>query len=109
MTKHEKKVLDRLWQKRVTGGQCSIPGCHKEGVEGHHVMKRRYLNTRWDTKNGRGLCNGHHRWAENHPIAYEVLIIEEIGTEAYEALREKSLMIVKQFYDEVKGEIEWNG
>jgi hypothetical protein len=34
MTKHEKKALDRLWQAKITGGECWYPGCHKEGNEG---------------------------------------------------------------------------
>lgn len=101
MTKQQRKNLDILWQQIITGGQCSHPGCSKEGTEGHHVFKRRYHNTRWDTDNGRGLCRAHHEWVEGHPTAYEVLIIEEIGMEAYEALREKALMVRKQFYDEI--------
>ena len=102
MTKREKKLLDRLWQEEITGGQCSILGCNKQGTEGHHIFKRRYLNTRWEIRNGRALCNGHHQWAETHPQAYEVLIIEDVGIEAYEVLRMDALMIKKQFYDEVK-------
>jgi hypothetical protein len=106
MTKQQRKKLDRLWQQIITGGPCSILGCNKEGTEGHHIFKRRYHNTRWDIKNGRGLCRGHHDWAERHPIAYEVLIVEEIGHEAYEALREKALMVKKQFYDEILKELK---
>lgn len=102
MTKHEKRVCDKLWQIKITGGLCSFPGCNRIGNEGHHVIKRRYLNTRWDIENGRALCRTHHVWAETNPQAYEDLIIEEIGEEAYQALREKALMVVKQFYDEIK-------
>jgi hypothetical protein len=106
MTSNQKKALDRLWQAKITGGECWYPGCHKEGNEGHHTIKRRFLNTRWDVANGRGLCRGHHDWAERNPIAYEVLITEEIGLEAYEALRQKSLMVVKQFYDEIREDLK---
>ena len=102
MTKHEKKALDRLWQEKVTGGICTHPGCNKIGNEGHHIMKRRYLNTRWLVENGRALCREHHLWADTNPQAYEDLIIGDIGPGAYEALRQKSLMIVKQFYNEIK-------
>jgi len=102
MTKHEKKVCDRLWQEKITGGICSMPGCNKVGIDGHHVMKCRYLNTRWDVKNGRALCREHHNWAETHPTEYENMIIREIGAWEYALLREKSLIIKKQFYDEIR-------
>lgn len=102
MTSNQKKALDRTWQERITGGICSIPGCNRIGNEGHHIMKRRYLNTRWDIENGRALCREHHLWADTNPICYENLIVEEIGIEAYEALRQKSLMVVKQFYDDIR-------
>ncbi|MCK5609777.1 HNH endonuclease [Candidatus Pacearchaeota archaeon] len=106
MTKQQRKKLDILWQQRITGGQCSHPGCSKEGTEGHHIFKRRYHNTRWDIDNGRALCRTHHDWAERHPIAYEVLIVEQIGHDAYGALREKALMVKKQFYDGILKELK---
>ncbi len=102
MTSNQKKICDRLWQEKITGDTCSFLGCNRVGNEGHHIMKRRYLNTRWDIKNGRALCRRHHDWAERNPTAYEVLIVEEIGIEAYEALRDKSLMVVKQYYKELR-------
>ncbi len=102
MTKHQKKTLDQLWQKKITGGQCSYTGCNQIGCEGHHILKRRYRNTRWDTENGRPLCRGHHDWAERNPQAYEDLIIQEIGAEAYEALRRKARIVIKHFYEEIK-------
>ena len=106
MTSNQKKTLDKLWQIKVTGGQCSMPGCNKQGLEGHHVLKRRYLNVRWNLKNGRALCRMCHAWAENNPVSYEVVIVQEIGQGAYEALREKALMVVKQFYDEIRKELK---
>lgn len=72
------------------------------GVEGHHaIMKRRYLNTRWDIDNGRALCNEHHIYAETHPKAYENLIVGEIGGIAYGRVRDKALTLKKQYYDEI--------
>ena len=106
MTKHEKKTCDKLWQIKITGGICSMPGCNRIGNEGHHIMKRRYLNTRWDIENGRALCRDHHLWAETNPQAYEDLIVEEIGVEAYEALRQKARMVVKQFYNEIREKLK---
>jgi hypothetical protein len=107
MTKHQKKQLDILWQQKVTEGKpCSYPGCCKMGSEGHHaVMKRRYLNTRWDVKNGRALCNEHHIYAETNPKAYENLIVGEIGAIEYARIRDKALMVRKQFYDEIRREL----
>ncbi|MCK5604494.1 hypothetical protein KAR91_21570 [Candidatus Pacearchaeota archaeon] len=106
MTKHEKKVCDKLWQIKVTGGTCSFPGCNRIGNEGHHVMKRRYLNTRWVIENGRRLCREHHLWADTHPAEYENMIIREIGSYEYENLRIQAQMVVKQFYSEIRGGLE---
>lgn len=105
MTSNQKKICDRLWQIKVTAsGICSI--CGKHGTEGHHILKRRYLSVRWLPDNGRCLCRECHVWAENNPQAYEDLIVEEIGVEAYQALREKARMVVKQFYDEIREELK---
>ena len=102
MTKQQRKKLDVLWQQKVTDGKpCSYPGCCKMGNEGHHIFKRRYLNTRWSIENGRALCRDHHDWAEKHPVIYEALIIDEIGEEAYGVLRLGSLTLKKQYYDEI--------
>ena len=106
MTKHEKKALDKSWQIKITGGTCSYPECNRIGNEGHHaIAKRRYLNTRWDIANGRALCRTHHDWADTHPTEYENMIIREIGSWEYALLREKSLIIKKQFYDENRKEL----
>ena len=103
MTGSQKKALDKLWQMKITGGTCSYPGCNKIGNEGHHaIARRRYLNTRWDIANGRALCREHHFWVDTHPLEYKYMIISEIGIQEYEKLREKSLMVVKQFYDEIR-------
>ena len=101
MTKYEKKKLDSLWQKLITVGKCSYPGCNKTGSEGHHIFKRRFYNTRWKVENGRALCRTHHDWAETHPVIYEALIIGEIGLEAYGVLRLESLTLKKQYYNEI--------
>lgn len=102
MTSNQKKTLDKLWQIQVTGVTCTYPGCNKIGNEGHHIMKRRYLNTRWLIENGRALCREHHLWADTNPQAYEDLVIGEVGTAAYDSLREKALMVVRQFYVEIR-------
>lgn len=102
MTKYEKKKLDCMWQEVITNGKsCSYPGCCKIGNEGHHIFKRRYLNTRWSIENGRALCREHHDWAEKHPEAYEDLIVDEIGSRDYTTLRQEALMVRKQYYDEI--------
>jgi hypothetical protein len=107
MTSNQKKILDRLWQERVTAGKCcTFPVCNRIGNEGHHIMKRRYLNTRWLIENGRALCREHHLWADTHPEAYEDLIVGEIGQDEWDRLRKKSLEVVKQFYDEIREELK---
>ncbi|MCK5602157.1 HNH endonuclease [Candidatus Pacearchaeota archaeon] len=102
MTSNQKKALDRLWQEKVTGDICSFPSCNRIGNEGHHIMKRRYLNTRWNIENGRALCRECHLWAETNPQAYEDLILAELGEIEYGRLREQALMVRKQYFKEVK-------
>ena len=103
MNSSQKKALDKLWQIKITKDAiCSMPGCNKQGLEGHHVFKRRYLNVRWSIENGRALCRACHAWAENNPVSYEVVIVQEIGIEAYGSLRQKARMVVKQFYGDIK-------
>jgi 5-methylcytosine-specific restriction endonuclease McrA len=62
-----KKTLDRIWQEII----CLIwKKCAKCGsthnLAGHHIVKRRYLHTRWNIDNGICLCFTCHRFAEEH-------------------------------------------
>ena len=102
MTSNQKKTLDRLWQQKVVEGKVCSCCRQRMATEGHHVFKRRYLNTRWLIENGRALCHGCHVWAESHPQAYEDSILSEMGEIEYGRLRDRALMVRKQFYDEVK-------
>lgn len=103
MNSNQKKTLDRMWQHKITEGKrCSRPGCNWMGTEGHHIFKRRYLNTRWDIENGRALCRPCHIYTENNPQAYENLIVGEIGQDEWDRLRHKALMVVRQDYKELK-------
>ena len=105
MTKHEKKALDAAWKEIVLDRAdhvCTFPGCNNQGVDAHHINKCRYLNTRWVIDNGRCLCRKCHSYVETHPAEYKAIIIREIGAWEYALLREKSLLVKKHFYDEIK-------
>jgi hypothetical protein len=55
-----------------------LPFCgYNVGCAGHHVIKRRFLSTRWSPKNVYLLCMNCHQWAESNPVESEKMIIEK--------------------------------
>jgi hypothetical protein len=103
MTKTQKDRLDAKWKSKVLerdDHRCTMPGCNNQGTDAHHIIKCRYLNTRWDIDNGRCLCRKCHSWVETHPAEYEAMIIRGIGAWEYALLREKAQIIKKHFYDD---------
>jgi len=85
-TKNEIKKRDRQFQKDIVSrdnGKCILHNIIQReqycwvtvGVCAHHIIKRRFLKTRWDLKNGATLCLQCHDWAELNPIISEKLII----------------------------------
>lgn len=85
-SKNEIKKRDRQFQEDVVSrdkGKCILHNIVQReqdcwvtvGVCAHHIIKRRFLKTRWDLKNGATLCLHCHDWAESFPIESEILII----------------------------------
>ena len=97
MTSNQKKTLDKIWQIKVTEEPCLI--CGSPDTIGHHLIKRRYLSTRWDLANGISLCNKHHQDAHQDN---DNAILDVIGEDEYQRLRKKSLVVKHHFYKEIK-------
>ncbi len=100
MTSNQKKTLDKLWQIKVTQEPCLI--CGSPYTVGHHLIKRRYLSTRWDLNNGIPLCTKHHQDA--HQDNDDALVVI-IGEDEYQRLRTKALVVKSHNYKIVKSEL----
>ena len=86
------KKLDDLWRRciQVRDKTCRI--CNHDGrLEAHHIMGRRHKATRWDIENGILLCWNHHvKYGHADPENLRDNMIDCIGIEKYNALKEKS-------------------
>ena len=75
------KQADRLFAAfiRARDGRCVIGNpagdlrdrseCWGE-LECAHLLSRRFMATRWDPRNAVALCEGHHRYMTEHPLAW---------------------------------------
>jgi len=63
------RYLCKLWSdacRKINGDMCANPMCGKPAHSVHHVIKRRYLVTRYDPQNGLPLCANCHRIADRN-------------------------------------------
>ena len=77
------KRADALWRQIVREmfeGMCAR--CHKPGWEAHHVIRNRYLATRWALMNGIFLCT------DCHCIVQLSLSAEQAVLDRYSAYRD---------------------
>lgn len=49
------------------GPRCEYPGCTKQWVDMHEVLKRSRGGSILDPSNIKLLCRPHHEWTESHP------------------------------------------
>lgn len=85
ITKQFKKKNDAHIQEYVCNRDkiCLLFGhradCMRSYTSGHHLIKRRYLLSRWHPYNVFGLCPSCHTWAdENETEAEEMIIMSAI-------------------------------
>ena len=97
MTSNQKKTLDKLWQINITQEPCLI--CGDPQSIGHHLIKRRFLNTRWDLNNGVALCNQHHQDAHQ---TNDDAILDIIGEEEYQRLYKLAQTVKHHNYTKIK-------
>lgn len=97
MTSNQKKVCDKLWQIKITENPCLI--CGNPQSIGHHIIKRRFLSTRWDITNGVALCNQHHQDAHQ---TNDDSILDIIGIDEYQRLYKLAQTVKQHNYKEIK-------
>ena len=84
---------DKLWADLIKArdGKCIYCGS-KIHLNAHHIFtKGRHSNLRWNTDNGITLCAKCHIYGVHvNPAPYMLQIIEHVGMETMEKLREQA-------------------
>jgi hypothetical protein len=81
---------DELFSKlvRERDGHCQWPGCRSTTIYTHHIFSRRYLQTRWDFRNGVSLCVYHHTLkAHGDPEDFRDFVIKRLGEQQFMVLK----------------------
>ena len=93
---NRKKLIleaDKLWSSiiRARDGKCIYCGS-KIHLNAHHIFsKARHGNLRWNTDNGITLCAKCHIYGVHvNPAPYILRIIEHVGNDIMEKLREQA-------------------
>jgi hypothetical protein len=73
--KHAADALFGADVRESRGGRCWLAGADivscNGGIQCAHIISRRYLAIRWDRRNARPLCAGHHTYYTHHPLEWE--------------------------------------
>ena len=80
---------------------CRFPDCTKRSVAGHHVFRRNLMGCAFNPMAVISLCQVHHGLAHSEPELFKAIAKELLG-EAYEELRQLSLMTVKFCDDDLR-------
>ncbi len=96
------KELDKLFSKAVIArdGKCKVSGSDYR-LSAHHIRSRRHTITRWNLDNGICLSWKVHSLQKFNPELFHDKIIECIGQEKYDHLKELSNMTYKFSIDEL--------
>lgn len=108
MKKPTETHLDSLWRNRVYErcyGRCIMCGS-TSSLECHHIIKRRFRNTRWDINNGALLCQTHHIFAESHPREFAALLDKKYGEGFYDGLKKQGNQIFDGNYGKWEEQLE---
>lgn len=102
------KQLDTLWSKKVRelfGHKCAV--CGASPVQAHHIFTRSYKSTRWNLDNGIALCYRHHFYLEHSKFEeFRDFVINYLGEDKYNEIKELSKQIVKPDLEEIKTSLE---
>ena len=109
MKKPEIKKLDKMWGEAIHSLYDCCAVCKKKDVrlEAHHIFTRGKQSTRWDLENGILLCSLHHKFDKNlsahtAPRNFWLWLEKEKGIDWVNKLEEKSNLITKHNFEEVK-------
>lgn len=87
-----KKKLDILWSKQIRERDRICQKCGKaKASQAAHIISRGNLSTRWNPKNGIGMCYYCHIiWAHRKPLEFVDWLETKFGRMAMMKLREES-------------------
>lgn len=107
MTQTEIKKLDAIFSAIV----CKENPCVKCGnypTEPHHLIKRKYLQVRWDRENVWPVCRECHRKAHDHPLKYEEFALARLGRKKFFELKQRAYVKTfrKLFYEDILAKLE---
>lgn len=103
----DKKCLD-LWSLIIRLPQvCVICGKQQSELDkvifqGHHVISRRYSAGRWTLENGLCVCVSCHFWEKANPEKFRDMVINSIGENKFNELKEKYMRTCKVSEGELK-------
>lgn len=87
------KHCDELWSLCVRTRRKTCCMCGSEyRTSAHHIRSRTNAATRYDLENGLTLCWKCHSLQKFSPEKFQDRVIEVIGAEEYERLKQKSLV-----------------
>lgn len=92
-TKTLKKKADALFSLVVRArGSCQRCGRTPPAVVLHcsHIMSRKYTAIRWDERNALCICAGCHFWQHHNPAENALFLLETVGQELLDQLREEA-------------------
>lgn len=96
------KIANDLWRhliyRKAKDNMC--PHCGKQGLQAMHIFpKKRYPHIRFELDNGLPGCAGLHRQLTNDHERHRDYCIGQLGAEAYERLRLRSISRAKMDID----------
>lgn len=93
-----KKKLDTLWSKLVkdkANNTCERCFSQAKRLNSHHLVSRRYIQTRYNLSNGISLCVGCHFYAHQNSLEFSKWVIEKKGEDWYNRLQLKKQALTK--------------
>ncbi len=96
------RYLDYLWGTIVLLRNkvciiCAVQGKQGRANNPHHIFSKQSCpSVRYDTRNGAGLCGGHHTFGvHQQPEKYRQTIIDHVGEKEYELLKYRAMTSAK--------------
>lgn len=111
------KSCDDLWSKCIRARDVKCIKCGKPSTEAHHIFGRRNKSTRWDLRNGIGLCSYCHVFDKHgfeqapHDSVNVDLLYEKFGAKTMAEIDEKTYQITKHSLEdllEIEKELKHN-
>jgi hypothetical protein len=98
-----------LWSRHIrAGGVCErcFSNCGPAVLQAAHIVPRRHFSTRWDLRNGLGLCADCHRWLDTNPHDGRAWVRQRIGAGTLRTLEKQAQEPWDRDYDRIIAELK---